>query len=308
MNLKDILSDLFSYTPKDKNSFIIPNSQNNIQSKESEPKNVFSQYEKNLNIIKTKYNLLINSDINLHEFEIIISNVKFRACLLFIDGLVDTESINKSILSPLLLRNSIKMSANSKSKYLDIRNFDLKKFLIKNVLTQNNTKTETEFEKIFEKVNSGYCALFVDTLTCAICIETKNIKGRSINEPQTENIVRGSHEGFVENIRTNTSLIRKIVNNENLVIENFQVGNITKTSVSVCYLKNITNDDLIAEVRKRINGIDIDSLISSGQLENLIKDDLNNLYPEIIATERPDRTSEFLLGRKSCNFSKWFAL
>ena len=61
-------------------------------------------------------------------------------------------------------------------------------------------------------------------------------------------------------------------------------------------MKNIANDDLISEVKFRINKIEIDSLISSGELENLIKDDLNNIYPEIIATERPDRTSEFLLG------------
>ena len=298
MNFKNIFSNIFSYNPQKTEDFIIPNSPNNIDSKEPSEKYVSTEYDKNIKVIKTSYNLLINSDINLHEFEITISNKKFKSALLFIDGLVNSESINTSILSPLLLRNSIKMSASqqSKPKLLDVKKFDLKDFLLKSIITQNVISTETEFENIFNKVNSGFCALFVDSLDCSLCIEVKDLKGRSITEPQTENVVHGSHESFVENIRTNTSLLRKIINNENLVIENLNVGKITNTSVAVCYIKSIANDDLIAEVSSRINGINIDSLVSSGQLENLIKDDLNNIYPEVISTERPDRTAEFLLG------------
>ncbi len=297
MNLKSIFSNIFSYKPQRKDDFIIPNSPNNVISKEPSEKYVSTEYDKNIKVIKTKYNLLINSDINLHEFEITVSNKKFKACLLFIDGLVNSESINNSILSPLLLRNSIKMSpSQSKVKLLDVKKFDLKDFLLKNIITQNVISIEKEFENIFNKVNSGFCALFVDTLDCCLCIEVKKLEGRSITEPKAENVVRGSHESFVENIRTNTSLLRKIINNENLVIENLNVGKITKTAVALCYMKDITNEDLVSEVKFRINGLNIDSLISSGQLENLIKDDLNNIYPEVIATERPDRTAEFLLG------------
>lgn len=297
MDFKSIFSNIFSYKPQNSEKFTIPDSPNNIESKETEEKNIYTEYDKNLKIIKTKYNLLINSDINLHEFEITISNKKFKAFLLFVDGIVNSESINDSILSPLLLRNSIKMSPpQSKAKLLDVKKFDLKDFLKKNIITQNVITEENEFQKVFENVNSGFCALFVDTLDCALCIEIKKFEGRSITEPQTENVVRGSHEAFVENIRTNTSLLRKIINNENLIIENINVGNITKTPIAVCYMKDITNEDLVAEVKLRINGLDIDSLVSSGQLENLIKDDLNNIYPEMISTERPDRTAEFLLG------------
>lgn len=103
------------------------------------------------------------------------------------------------------------------------KKFDLKDFLLKNLISQNTLKIETNFEKAFENVNAGFSALFVDTLDIAICIEAKNIQGRSVTEPQSENVVRGPHEGFVENIRTNTSLLRKIINNENLIIENTSV-------------------------------------------------------------------------------------
>ncbi len=309
MNLKSLLSNVFGYIPEQNNEFIIPDSPNNINKTNeiSSKQNIFTDYSKTKEFLTVKYNLLINSDINLREFEINISDKNFKACILFIDGLVDTDSMNNDILSPLLLRNSIKMSppSTNNKKNVEIKKFDLKNFLLKNIITQNNVKTEKDFDKVFEKVNSGFCALFVDTLDIAFCIETKNIQGRSITEPQNEAVIRGAHEAYIENLRTNTSLIRKIINNEDLVIESTNVGKITKTQVAICYMKNIVNDDLVAEVKFRINNIKIDSLISSGQLENLIKNNMNSLYPEVLATERPDRTCNFILGRTCCHFNKW---
>ncbi len=75
----------------------------------------------------------------------------------------------------------------------------------------------------------------------------------------------------MENLRTNTSLLRRTVNNENLVIENIEVGDISNTKCAVCYMKNIANNDLVAEVKFRLNNLDVDSLLSSGELEQLIR-------------------------------------
>jgi len=108
-------------------------------------------------------------------------------------------------------------------------------------------------------------------------------------------VIRGSQEGFTENIRTNTSLIRRIVNNENLIIENVKVGKLSKTNCAICYMKNIANNDLVAEVKYRVNNLDIDYLTSSGQLEQLIEDDDSFSLPQLIATERPDKASNHLL-------------
>ena len=224
MNFKNIFSNIFTYNPNLDETFLIPNSPNNINESETQKQIISTNIDENIKYITSKYNLLINSDVNLHEFEINISNKKFKSCILFIDGLVDSDSINDFILTPLQLRNTIKMNPfNNHAKLQNVQKFDLKDYLLKNLISQNSIKPEKDFEKIFEKVNSGFCTLFVDTLDTALCIETKDIKGRSITEPQNENVVRGSHEAFVENIRPNTSLIRKIINNENLVIEDLSV-------------------------------------------------------------------------------------
>ena len=141
----------------------------------------------------------------------------------------------------------------------------------------------------------GNCALFVDTLNLALDIEVKGFKQRSVDSPNNEIVIKGPHEAFVENIRTNTSLIRRIVNNENLIIENLEVGKITKTKCAVCYMKNITNSDLVNEVKYRLNNLDIDSLLSAGELEQLLVESNALGIPEMISTERPDKASKFLL-------------
>ena len=300
MSFKNMFSNLFSYKPNYNIDFLIPNSPNNLPEEPNIKQNISPNYAQIIKYIKTKYSLLINSDIVLKEFEINIKNKTFKACLLFIEGMVDSNSINSSILEPLFLRNSITMSIPSndetKKKIQSVKKFELKNFLLNNLISQNSISVEKTFEDAFIKVNSGYSALFIDTIDVALCIEAKKLQGRSISIPQSESIVRGAHESYIENIRTNTSLLRKIINNENLVIENTFVGEITKTQVAICYMKNIANDDLVAEVKFRINNLKIDSLLSSGQLENLIKDDINNIFPEIIATERPDRTCNYLLN------------
>ena len=141
----------------------------------------------------------------------------------------------------------------------------------------------------------GNCILFVDTLNLAFDIEVKGFKQRSIDTPNNEIVIKGPHEAFVENIRTNTALIRKIVNNENLIIENLEVGKITKTKCAVCYMQNITNYDLVNEVKYRLNNLEIDSLLSSGELEQLIADSNILGIPEMLSTERPDKVTKYLL-------------
>ncbi len=130
----------------------------------------------------------------------------------------------------------------------------------------------------------------------AFDIEVKGFKQRSVDKPNNEVVIKGPHEAFVENIRTNTSLLRRIVNNENLIIENLEVGKITKTKCAVCYIQNITNSDLINEVKYRLNNLEIDSLLSAGELEQLVADSNVLGIPQMMSTERPDKAAKYLLN------------
>lgn len=300
--IKDIFLSLFKYKEKSEYNFVLPIVANNIDEKEFDSQDdtkVYPSIENNKTYLKSKYNMLINSDIKIRDFTITLKSKKLPAFLLYIDGMVEDSSINEFIMQPLLLRNSIKMQDFSKT-YIDPSNrkilkINLENFLYESLIPQNSVSKDTEFSKIISKVNTGFCVLFVENLSVALCIETKGFKGRSVTEPVTESVVKGAHEGFVENIRTNTSMLRKIINNESLVIEESEVGKISKTKVDICYLKNIANDDLVAEVKYRVNNLKIDYLISSGQLEQFIKDTSNTAFPQTISTERPDRTCNYIL-------------
>ncbi len=139
-------------------------------------------------------------------------------------------------------------------------------------MPQNTVEQVSNFDELAKGVNAGNCALIIDTLNVAFDIEVKGFKQRSVDTPENEIVIKGPHEAFVENIRTNTSLLRRIVNNEDLIIENLEVGKITKTKCAVCYMKDITNSDLVNEVKYRLNNLEIDSLLSAGELEQLISD------------------------------------
>lgn len=135
----------------------------------------------------------------------------------------------------------------------------------------------------------------MDTLNIVFDIDVKGFKQRSVEKPENEIVIRGSQEAFTENLRTNTSLLRRFVNNESLIIENLEVGSLTKTKCAVCYMKNIANNDLVGEVKYRLNNLEVDSIISSGQLEQLIEDNGSFSLPQLISSERPDKAANLLL-------------
>ena len=306
MKIVDTFKKIFFPIEEPVHDFSLPAVDANISSIPdiSEVKDIFTSIDVNIEYINVKYNLLINSDIILREFLLTAKNKQYRAFLLFIDGMTDMNLVNDYVLKPLMLKNAansfesnqvISEAVTNNITVRKVKKFNIKEHIFNSLLPQNNVKMQKEFKEIFSSVNSGNCMLFVDTLDIAFDIDVKGFKTRSINKPENEVVLRGPQEAFVENLRTNTSLIRRIINNENLIMENIRVGKVSKTNCTVCYMKNITNDDLIAEVKYRLNNIDIDYLVSSGQLEQLLEDNTKYSLPQIISTERPDKTATYLL-------------
>lgn len=327
MKIKEILKKIFLAAPENKYHFFLTDeisdneddrkgmqssdssNYSNTSNSENTPgdvKNIFPSIDVNLEYVKVKYNSMISSDVIIREFNLIARNRQYKAFLLFIDGLVDTDLINNYVLKPLMMKNQSNSFDGDQTRILSeavtnnitvrkVKKFDIVEYISSCLLPQNSIKKESEFSNIFAGVNAGNCALFIDTLNIAFDIDVKGFKQRSIDSPNNEIVIRGPQEAFVENIRTNTSLIRRGVNNENLVIENIQVGEITKTNCAVCYLGDIANSDLVAEVKYRMNNLGVDSLLSSGQLEQLIEETNQYSVPQILSTERPDKVTKYLL-------------
>ena len=312
MNFKNILSSLFTYTPKETYNFILlekSNSKTSINHSEENilnTKKIFPTVSINLEYVKSKYNSMINSDIVIREFIINVRGKQYSAFLLYIDGMINTDIMNRFVIEPLMLRNKSNLFDGNHDRIISeavannitvrkVKKFNLPEYIMNCLMPQNTVKQYSEFEKIFNDVNSGNCALFIDTLDVAFDIEVKGFEKRGVEKPQNEIVVKGAHEAFVENIRTNTSLLRRSVHNENLIMENIEIGKITKTNCALCYIKNLANSDLVGEIRYRLNNLQIDSMLSGGQLEQLIVDSNFLSMPQIISTERPDKCTSYLL-------------
>ena len=301
------IKDLFKYTPPEKYDFNIQTVEKTVvqdlNSEKIEEK-VFLSYQKNLKFIQSKFNSLINSDIVIREFYLNCRGKQYNSFLVYIDGMSDSIIINEFVLKPLMLRSKSntyieeeksikKYNYHSKKNVSHTSNknakSNLSNYIYTNLIPNNNLSKQIEFNQIISDINSGNCILFVDTLNIAFDIDAKGFKQRNIDRPQIENVIKGPQEAFVENIRTNTSLLRRLVNNQNLIVENIEIGELSKTKCALCYMQNIANGDLIAEAKYRLNNISIDSLISSGELEQLIQDGSSAAIPQILSTERPDK-------------------
>ena len=303
-NLKNIFKKIFLYNDNSTYNFILsePDKEKNAPVNESYNAlpafSVSNILTENVDYIKVQYSTLINSDIIMREFTLYANSKKYNAVLVFIDGMVNSELINNFLLKPLM-----QIDKKSSRKKLDFngitvqksKKIDLSNYIYNSLVPQNSIKKMTDFKDIFSSINSGDCALLIDTLNTAFVIDVKGFQARNIDTPNNELVVRGSQEAFVEKIRTNTSMLRRIINTENLIIENTTVGKITKTKIAICYIKNVVNPDLVAEVKYRINNVNVDYILSSGQLEQLIQDNSSITFPQMIATERPDKAATHLL-------------
>jgi len=263
-SIKDIKDLILYYTPKKKYEFTLSQSPNQ-KSYEFKPNTISTSLDSNLSNLKFRYSAQINSDIILREFKINIKDKIFKALIVCIDGMIDSSLVNNFLLRPLMQTNNRShkdLTLNGVKIQKNIK-FDLKAYIHDTLVQQNDINYTKTLDELILGVNSGNCALLIDTMDTGILVDVKGYKAREISNPSNEVVVRGSQEAFVEKLRTNTTMLRRLINNENLIIEESTVGKVSKTNIAICYLKNIANTELINEVKFRINNLDIDYIISS---------------------------------------------
>lgn len=302
-NFKNKLKELFFYEPNHTYDFVL--SENSTSSEKGNPPqnilpdcNIYENLAKNYEYLKVQYNSLINSDIILRPFVININNKVYNALFIGIDGMISSELVNNYLLRPLMQNiSAVPKTSHTKNgiEFKKIKKTNIEDYIFDKLIPQNTIKKAYKFSEVSDSVNSGDCALFIDTLNLAFVIDVKGYESRSIDNPKNEIVVRGSQEAFIENLRTNTSILRRLINSSELIIENSTVGKVSKTKVAICYMKNIANSSLVAEAKYRLNNIDVDYVVSSGNVEQLIQDNSKIALPQLISTERPDKAVNHLL-------------
>lgn len=146
-----------------------------------------------------------------------------------------------------------------------------------------------DVDELKTEIIKGLACLIVDDYDKAIIIDIRNYPSRGLTEPDGERVVRGSKEGFTENIATNVSLIRRRVRTTNLKVKKYVIGKYSKTEVAVVYIEHLVNKKALEIAIKRINEINVDELTMTDKaLEELLTTRPYSPYPTVRYTERPD--------------------
>lgn len=237
----------------------------------------------NLDIIRNKTGS--SPDIIVRKLTIGL-HLKTQIAIVYIDGLVDNESIKEFLIE------SIMTSPELQEKL--IRQDPLES-TEEEVLPFGSIKVADEWDQLFSSLMEGETIILVDRKTTILIVDTKGGEKRSIEEPSSQVVVRGPRDGFTESIQTNITLVRRRIKNPNLWLESMKIGEVTKTDVAIMYINGIANDKIVEEVRKRLNRINIDSILESGYIEQLIEDQTFTTFPTLYHTERPDAVSGNIL-------------
>ena len=252
--------------------------------KDNSDATISTSLEENQKKIEEIYQLPLNKDVVLRNL-IISDQPKVKAMLVFMDGLADKEIVNMTVLKPLmLLRNG--------QQQLDTD--DLVGTIIEECLPSGQASRVGSFKEVQQGINTGDTLLFFDGIHEAVTIETKGFEHRGVDRPATEQSVRGSQNAFTEVLRVNTTLIRSMIHSSDLITEMIPVGKRGHSNCAVMYLASVANGELVAEIRRRIQGVNTDLIIDSSMLESLIIDFPKNPFPQTLSTERPDRVAVHL--------------
>ncbi|CCO07311.1 spore germination protein [Desulforamulus hydrothermalis] len=209
------------------------------------------------------------------------------AVLIYIEGIVDTDVIQKEVLAKLQQATEIPRPGTAALQYI-----------AEKVLSAQTAAVACAISDILAEVLLGKSVLLLADCRCALLIGTKGGTRRAIQEPPTERTVRGSREGFIEDIAVNMAIIRRKLKSPNLIMEAALLGRRSRTKVVITYLSDVADPKLVQEVRRRISQIDIDAVLGSGYLEKHFEDRPYSLFPQTYGTERPDKVvANMLEGR-----------
>ena len=156
-----------------------------------------------------------------------------------------------------------------------------------NLIKLKEQDVQTE---VLKKILDGYALLFIEGEKTPYCFIALGNSSRQVSEPITENVVVGSHVAFVENIQTNLFMIRKDAVSPHLVVKQYKVGKESEHTVAVVYLSNVADQSLVSTIEERITSIDVDNVFSQSDLVALIEDYTITPFPQVLLTERVDRT------------------
>jgi spore germination protein KA len=238
---------------------------------------------------KLEHNIKVFTDI-FNQDETLITrqfenqkDSSVRCCIVFIEGMINDEIVNENVIEPIVKNQMLKYPDNM----IDT--------LLFSVIVSNNIKKVSDIEKLVEAVISGNTVLLLEGSEEALIVSTMGWQTRAVEKPESENVLRGPREGFTESLTVNLTLIRRRVKTPDLKFAFRTIGTRSRTKAAMCYIDGLVDEKILKELYKRLDDMDIDSVLDTGYIQELIKDSPLSPFKTIGNTERPDVAAARLL-------------
>jgi hypothetical protein len=233
------------------------------------------------------------SDAVIREFTF-GTDYQVKGALLYFDGLVDKAEIENHILKTLL------MELNMLNDETPLAAGNLLQFVQERILTLSELKPITTLEEVTHYMSLGDSIILIDGYAQGLSAGTRSWPTRGIETPVNESVIQGPKEGFNEVLRDNTALLRRRIKSSQFKIETMVLGRITKTDIAIAYIEDIASPDIVKDINQRLAGIDLDSILDTGYLEEFVSDQKYTIFSQVEYTEKPDRVCGMLLEGKVC--------
>lgn len=203
-----------------------------------------------------------------------------RVALFFIDGMVNSQSINESIVRPVSLSHVGPMPMDA---------------LVREILHIDDCPIDPGMDKLLSSFLYGDTIVLTEGDSRPAVVNTKGFAKRSPDEPDNEKVLRGPREGFTEAFMGNLALIRRRLRTPHLCFEFLSIGSVSNTTVSVCYIDGIADQTVLERIKQRVQDMDLDAVLDANYLCETIRDDRYSPFPTAGLTERPDIVAAKLL-------------
>lgn len=204
-----------------------------------------------------------------------------KNCLFaYLDGNIDKVLFEQDVVRPL--KNAERLS----SPYLET---------LQNTVAYSDEIKVVPIENAPGEIALCDIAFFIEDDDNAYIFSLRKPSARAIGEPPTSSVMKGPREGFVEEIKTNTSMIRRRIKSPDLVMKSFQVGRYSATTVSVMYVRGIADENVVKTICEKISKIDVDGVVDSAYVLSFIQTRKNSFFLQAGTSEKPDVVSAKLL-------------
>ncbi|QJC51079.1 spore germination protein [Paenibacillus albicereus] len=213
------------------------------------------------------------------------------AALVYIDGISDDETADRYVADVL-------RAAGTGPDGLSPPSSEAASAALRLLGTIGSGEPVPDMAVFYERLLSGSAMLVLDGSELAYAVPNAKWKEREISESPNQTSIRGPRESFTETLRVNTGLLRRKIKDPRLWMESIHLGRMTKTEVCLVYIQGLAKPSVVAEARSRLQAIDIDGVLDSGYVEELIEDDRRSFFPTMKNTELPDSVAGELLEGK----------